>query len=751
MKNNLDIIALTLPILVYILVSTQLLGGINVYIVPSILWFTAVIILLRILRIRINNYMIMLGLMVGFTYIAINTFAGFIKGFGLSPFLFTPFGITINAIYITLSVICFELVRFLMLGYVKRYGTYLQLLIPSLMIVILSIPLAAIANIEGIGDLIKFIVSRLVPILAKNMLATYLIILYGPIASIVYMLTIKYYTFFTPILPNLDWLTTGVMGVISTIVSYIVVLKIITVTSPAIKVRKFDIKGFMNSFIPIITVIAISWFLVGVIGFKVAVVASNSMSPTINVGDLVISTKSNDINIGDIIEYWDFETKSVIAHRVVDIINSDGRQMYITKGDANREPDLSPIVPEQVIGKVIFVIPKIGWLSLWVKTVINTIVSWFNELGALVIGSFMPLSLASVITYRFVKENGQKKRKVKELIRRAFPIIIASLICLSLVVYVSSLPEKEVISVKKGSYRHSLKYNHVALLKPNIIYNKTIIKGNETIYTPLLKELNITLTYTFNSKPKTSGFNGVYTVDVVIEEEGKWSKKYMSIGPISFNGNKFTRTLSINFTDVTLLVKSIRKELNLPVSGHPYNILVIPHISVNFTIHGKEFSDEIQPVLTIGVDGVSRKVSFKGKEYSMNKDIKDNIITAKIISIGGFNIDVISLKYATYIASASMIALIILLTIVRGKKISEKVPSIESILDEYKDIIINVNAVALESAKHVVEIASFDELVKVALNAEKPILHRTVSMDKGKIHEFYVITDIVYSYKVKES
>jgi len=39
----------------------------------------------------------------------------------------------------------------------------------------------------------------------------------------------------------------------------------------------------------------------------------------------------------------------------------------MTEGHANKAPQLAPVVPEQVVGKVISKIPKIGWAAIVVK------------------------------------------------------------------------------------------------------------------------------------------------------------------------------------------------------------------------------------------------------------------------------------------------------------------------------------------------------------------------------------------------
>lgn len=70
-------------------------------------------------------------------------------------------------------------------------------------------------------------------------------------------------------------------------------------------------------------------------GYAVLEVVSGSMEPTIHVGDLiVIDTKSQDYQSGDIVTFYDVDN-SFVTHRIVSIHD----EKMITKGDANNTTD----------------------------------------------------------------------------------------------------------------------------------------------------------------------------------------------------------------------------------------------------------------------------------------------------------------------------------------------------------------------------------------------------------------------------
>ena len=102
---------------------------------------------------------------------------------------------------------------------------------------------------------------------------------------------------------------------------------------------------------------------------------SGSMEPTLRIGDLLIirgGLKAEDIHTGlkdgDIIIFYNPSNPGdlPIVHRAIEKIRKDGKWYFITKGDNNPLDDyrlFGWIVPESyIIGKVIFVIPKVGYM-----------------------------------------------------------------------------------------------------------------------------------------------------------------------------------------------------------------------------------------------------------------------------------------------------------------------------------------------------------------------------------------------------
>jgi signal peptidase len=90
---------------------------------------------------------------------------------------------------------------------------------------------------------------------------------------------------------------------------------------------------------------------------------SKDYSNHINPGDIVITHQTNDLEVGDVITFFVSESE-IVTHRIV-AINDDG---YITtRGDANNVVDRSSVNKVNVIGKVALTIPKLGYVSMYLK------------------------------------------------------------------------------------------------------------------------------------------------------------------------------------------------------------------------------------------------------------------------------------------------------------------------------------------------------------------------------------------------
>lgn len=137
-----------------------------------------------------------------------------------------------------------------------------------------------------------------------------------------------------------------------------------------------------------------------IFGYRFYNVLTPSMEPTIPVGSMVFvkMVEPYELKVGDVITYSTSTDGSVVVtHRINEINAENGKISFITKGDANKVTDISPVVSSSVIGKVNLIVPYLG-----------NILTYIQERIWLVVGGIISLMLIlELISYLL----GRKKTK----------------------------------------------------------------------------------------------------------------------------------------------------------------------------------------------------------------------------------------------------------------------------------------------------------------------------------------------------
>ena len=137
------------------------------------------------------------------------------------------------------------------------------------------------------------------------------------------------------------------------------------------------------------------------------VIVSGSMEPLIKVRDAVIikRTTEDNIKVGDVVTYRSYDPAFygiLITHRVINIEEQDGKKIYVTKGDNNETNDRMPVSFEQIQGKVVMRVPKIGYIKYF-------LVDYYGWIIAVVIPSLGIIAYDIVKLFRNVKKNKDEK------------------------------------------------------------------------------------------------------------------------------------------------------------------------------------------------------------------------------------------------------------------------------------------------------------------------------------------------------
>ena len=142
--------------------------------------------------------------------------------------------------------------------------------------------------------------------------------------------------------------------------------------------------------------------------YNAYVVLTGSMLPEIKPNDVVITKRRapEELEVGDIITFLSSDSRLtgvIVTHRIKDVLHdtATGKYSFRTKGDANNTADFALAESHNIIGEVIFKIPKVGYIQ-----------ELLASKGGLIIFIFIPcLAVLSYDIVKLIKRMGKKKVK----------------------------------------------------------------------------------------------------------------------------------------------------------------------------------------------------------------------------------------------------------------------------------------------------------------------------------------------------
>lgn len=124
----------------------------------------------------------------------------------------------------------------------------------------------------------------------------------------------------------------------------------------------------------LVCVILVIFLVSGAFKYSISAIASDSMYPSLKKGDAIILEKADEKNLKtlkkDMIVAFEQDGK-IVTHRILAIVEKDGIEYIVTKGDNNSRKDVQNKTKDDIIGIVRFRIPYIGYPSVEISETKN--------------------------------------------------------------------------------------------------------------------------------------------------------------------------------------------------------------------------------------------------------------------------------------------------------------------------------------------------------------------------------------------
>lgn len=165
------------------------------------------------------------------------------------------------------------------------------------------------------------------------------------------------------------------------------------------------ILSFISTFVvTVIVFIAVALLAAKLFGLQGFTVESNSMAPAYPVDSFIFvkETDPGEIQAGDVVTYVFNENGLLVTHRVISVDTAN--QTFVTKGDNNNVADPAPVMWGNVVGKVVFGVPRVG-------AVMRVLTADKNK--PYIIASIAIIGIASVILDLIEKKKSKSENEVK--------------------------------------------------------------------------------------------------------------------------------------------------------------------------------------------------------------------------------------------------------------------------------------------------------------------------------------------------
>ena len=298
---------------------------------------------------------------------------GLLTGYESSSYDLSIFGIIKNIWSLIIFYESIELLRYNILKKGEKSNIVFIVTIFSILMFELSLQ-SSFYDFNLKIDIVKYLTIVVIPCICKSIVLNLFAKKYGYEAGIIYQLLFNLYVFIIPILPSYDYFLTSVINFLLPIAMWAFCKYSLD------KEKKEDVRNkhifakVISSILIVLSLIVIGLFS-NLFRFWIAVIGSGSMSPTINVGDIIIVDKGvkdnlDSLNIGDVLVFK--MNDKIYTHRIIKIDKENNLLSISTKGDRKGNAvDSWTVRNENIIGIARYRIPYIGYPTVWLNRMIR--------------------------------------------------------------------------------------------------------------------------------------------------------------------------------------------------------------------------------------------------------------------------------------------------------------------------------------------------------------------------------------------
>ncbi len=469
-------------------------------------------------------------------------------------------------------------------------------------------------------------------------------------------------------------------------------------------------------------------------------IVGNSMEPLFHRGDLAIVREADDYEAGDIVTYRHPDIGPVI-HR---ILRPHGDR-FVLKGDNNNFLDGYEPTKADIIGKLWFWIPGAGgileqlrtpWIFAGAAGMLAMVAFYLvlgGERGGSSSGGGQPPSPRRSMNAAVELRQG--------LLTACGVLAIASL---ALFVFAQRQPPNRAVP-EEITYAQSGAFSYTAEAPEDGPYDSTTIETGDPVFLRVIDAVDVTFTYQFTSE-LPHDVSGTYRLTAQLSDPSGW-KRTLELAPTTpFRGDSFEATGLLDLNAVQIIVADLREQTG--VQRNDYTLTVVPDVTIIGAVAGRPLGEQFRPALAFKVDPLTLQVAPGGSSLA------DMLSPSRSGSLNGFRTEPNSLSLLALrmdVGLARVVGVVGLIVAFLGmlaaavlSGMAARAGEAAQIQSKYSAYLVNVLGDQLPAGSSVVDVAEFDELVRLADRTGRMILHGV----RGDAHE-YLLQDGEVGYRYR--
>lgn len=288
---------------------------------------------------------------------------GFVANFQYSAYSHSAVALIKNFCQFIVPIVCYEMLRQV---FVSNAETKADFWAVAITMTCVYIDMKEFVQIFYNGLSFSYLFGTIVSSVITQIFLNYLVRTCGLKCTILWQIVPIIAELLTPILPKIDWFYQLLLAIAWPLICFVFLYYTYPDKNTAKEVRfqrKKKPYGYITTFVAVFLIVGLG---TGMFGVSMTAIASNSMNPYFYRGDIVVVTNSDNYQVDDVIEYQ--HGNMMVVHRIVEIdVDENGDTYFVTKGDNNNANDSWAVTQDQIKGKVKFIIPKVGYLTLWLS------------------------------------------------------------------------------------------------------------------------------------------------------------------------------------------------------------------------------------------------------------------------------------------------------------------------------------------------------------------------------------------------